>query len=85
MRTLELRAVGADRKPGQWWVGTSDGAQKPFWSCPGCGQVHVLATHRVRQDGEVSPSIVCSKCDFHEYATLDEVQPEIITFDDGRT
>lgn len=60
-------------------MGRSSGRAIALWSCPGCGRIAELDTHRVAADGEVSPSAVCSRCDFHDYITLDEVQPEVVT------
>jgi predicted RNA-binding Zn-ribbon protein involved in translation (DUF1610 family) len=74
MLTLDLRTHG-ERRKGSWWRAGG----KTMWGCPKCGQAHILATHTVRDDGEVYPSVVCGKCDFHDYICLDEVQPEALT------
>lgn len=76
MITLDLRVHGlGEPRKGKWW--RTNG--KTMWGCPKCGQVHQLVTHTVRDDGEVVPSVVCGKCDFHDFVTLDEVQPEAVT------
>ena len=62
-------------RQGTWWRN----AGKNFWGCPKCGQAHTLTPHRVNPEGIVSPSVVCSKCDFHDYVTLEEVSPEAVT------
>ena len=36
--------------------------------------------HRVYEDGAVTPSMICGKCDFHDYVILDrQVAPEAVT------
>jgi C4-type Zn-finger protein len=72
MKTFAPR-IGNDRR-GMWW--TNKGAL--FWGCPECGQTHKLVTHSINEDGQVMPSVVCGKCDFHEYIVLEEVSPEAI-------
>ena len=67
--------VEGDQRKGAWWRASG----KTMWGCPKCGQAHVLTPHKVKPDGEVTPSCVCAKCDFHEYVTLDEVCPEAVT------
>ena len=74
MRHLEPRVGGEDRK-GKWWRASG----QTLWGCPTCGQAHVLTPHRVADDGEVTPSVVCANCDFHEYVTLDEASPEAVS------
>lgn len=61
-------------RKGAWW----HSGGRTFWGCPKCGQAHELTTHKIWSDGAVSPSIVCGKCEFHDYATLDEVAPEAV-------
>ena len=39
-------------------------------SCPGCAEPARL-DHVVSRGGEVSPSLNCSLCDFHEFVKLD--------------
>ena len=76
MITLDLRIPGLrEPRKGHWW--RSNG--HTFWGCPKCGQAHRLTTHRVMEDGEVVPSVICGKCDFHDFIALDEVAPEAVT------
>lgn len=74
MKTLELD-VDKSRKPGSWWPVKGGRA---LWSCPGCGRAAALVPHQIYADGTVLPSVVCGSCDFHEYVTLDECQPEVV-------
>ena len=71
---LNVRLQG-ERRKGTWWRAGG----RTMWGCPKCGQAHQLATHAVRSDGEVVPSVVCGKCDFHDFISLDEVAPEAVT------
>jgi C4-type Zn-finger protein len=75
MRHLEPRLADEPPGKGKWWRA----ADKTLWSCPACGQVHVLSPHRVNYEGIVEPSVVCAKCDFHEYVALEECSPEAVT------
>lgn len=68
---LEPRLEGDPRK-GHYW--TQDA--RTFWGCPECGQAHELTTHTINDCGHVAPSVVCGKCDFHEYVCLEECSPE---------
>lgn len=76
MKTLELN-VEKDRRPGSWWAVRGGRA---LWSCPKCGSVAALVPHQIHADGTVLPSVVCGMraCDFHDYVTLDECQPEVV-------
>lgn len=73
MKHLIPHLHGLPRK-GAWWRAGGN----TMWGCPKCGQAQVLAPHKVATDGEVLPSVVCGKCDFHGYVTLDEVAPEAV-------
>lgn len=85
MKTLALN-VEKDKRPerGTWWpVRYQDGTRGAFWCCPNCGQSAGLKTHKIHADGEVTPSVVCEgatgkPCSFHDYITLEEVQPEVV-------
>lgn len=73
MKHLIPHLHGEPRK-GAWW--RTNG--KTMWGCPKCGQAHVLTPHHVYACGDVLPSVVCGKCDFHDYITLEEVAPEAV-------
>ena len=72
--TLSPRLSHEGRK-GKWWRSVG----KTLWGCPQCGQAHVLTLHKVCDDGAVSPSVICGKCGFHDYISLEEVSPEAVT------
>lgn len=74
MATTLYPRVDAGQRAGKWWRGNG----QTLWGCPKCGQAHVLSPHIIRADGEVTPSVVCAKCDFHDHVTLDEVAPECV-------
>lgn len=74
MTTTLIPHLHGEPRKGTWW--RSD--NRNFWGCPKCGQAHEFH-HRVYEDGEVTPSMICGKCDFHDYVTLDEVAPECVT------
>ena len=84
-KTLALN-VDKDKRPerGTWWsVRYPNGHRMVLWCCPICGQTSALKTHKIHADGEVTPSVVCegatgTPCTFHDYITLDEVQPEVV-------
>jgi ribosomal protein S27AE len=61
---------------GKWWRA----GRKTMWGCPKCGQAHALISHKVNEDGNVMPSVICGKCDFHDYISLEEVAPEAVNF-----
>lgn len=52
-----------------WWSGEGTEASGPTISCPKCQALHGL-DHKISADGELDPSVVCTRCDFHEYARL---------------
>jgi len=39
--------------------------------CPDCGQIMSLASHTIDQNGQVSPSVRCTVCTFHDHIRLD--------------
>lgn len=49
------------------WRLTSNG--DCFVSCPGCG-LRASLDHVVEENGDVTPSLDCSKCDFHAHVSL---------------
>ncbi len=50
----------------------NDGSQIVLIKCK-CGWIGSLVDHDVDDEGQVSPSVICSNedCDFHEYVILD--------------
>ncbi len=67
-----------ERWPGKGeWMRTSDpstGSVNALIGCPSCGQVGHLS-HEIKEDGTVSPSIVCpyaeeKGCTFHDHGVL---------------
>jgi len=47
------------------------------FTCPNCGELGSLTDHDIDDNGNVSPSVVCSyDCGFHEYIKLDGWKPE---------
>jgi len=74
MATTLIPHLAHEPRKGTWWRNND----RNFWGCPKCGQAHEFH-HRVYEDGEVTPSMICGKCDFHDYVVLDEVAPECVT------
>lgn len=67
--------------PGTWQGGTKiDGSRTALFSCPLCGGTGSLADHEIADNGNVTPSVVCmvGDCEFHEYITLENWQPNVI-------
>jgi hypothetical protein len=62
--------------PGTWRQGTSNGKKTAFFRCPKCPTFGALAgTHEIADNGQVTPSMVCPNCDFHEWIELEGWQP----------
>src|SRR5262249_6933838 len=76
-----------DRKPATWIpmngaVKTGEYGYRPsaFFFCPDCGMAVGLWNHRISENGEVSPSVVCPStknrngvadyCRFHDFLVL---------------
>lgn len=81
MTTTLIPHLHGERRKGTWWRNRG----QTFWGCPKCSQAHSLTTHTIREDGEVVPSVVCGKCDFHDYVTLEECAPEAVNYDESPT
>ncbi len=58
-------------KPGEWVRLTTDDPG-PFICCPGCKLPAGISSHKIAQNGLVTPSVVCDRphCDFHEFIQL---------------
>ena len=56
-----------DCAPATWWW--TVGEASPTVSCPKCQALHHL-DHKVAAGGELDPSVVCTRCEFHEWARL---------------
>ena len=48
-----------------------DGQLTAVVACPQCGWRGALSKHNIDSAGAVSPSVVCSTCDFHDWITLE--------------
>lgn len=66
----QLRTGDPTQEKGVWCtVRIAGGAvEVPKLSCPECGFVSIMLPqeHVVDCDGNVSPSVVCPECEFHE-------------------
>lgn len=60
--------LDGEPRRGAWW----HNGKHVVWGCPKCGQAHQLVTHQITEDGDVVPSVVCGKCGFHDYISLEE-------------
>ena len=49
-------------RPGSW--------KATLFCCPN-GHIGSLIDHEIKPNGEVIPSVVCTKCDFHEIIKLE--------------
>lgn len=69
---IEIKEGEPFKKKGVW-RGTKmrDGRRSALMSCPKCGQTCSLSHHKIQDNGEVQPSVVCPMdCGFHEYVKL---------------
>lgn len=64
--------------PGTWWW--MKGQAGPTVSCPVCQKLHMLPLvavggeelfHAIAADGTVSPSVICTRCDWHDRIRLE--------------
>lgn len=80
MQMLEFD-VEKTRTRGTWYPVKGG---RVLWFCPACGQAKALVPHKIYADGTVLPSVVCGakSCEFHDYVTLEECQPEVVNAHD---
>ena len=69
----ETRITKADKETqrynmpkGTWLRIISDGRVSARMSCPGCGSTGTLTLHEIDHLGNVTPSVDCEECDYHE-------------------
>lgn len=56
-----------------WKPLRTDNGIKATFICPECNHERIIGTHDIDDDGNVTPSVVCScgcGCGFHEFVTL---------------
>lgn len=75
MKTLgKVRRIftfSENREAGTYKPCLHEGRRTAIIICPFCRGKLVLNPHKVDQDGDVSPSVVCRPpCSFHEFITL---------------
>lgn len=46
-----------------------DNQETALYTCPN-GHSGLLDEHQISSDGTVSPSIICTECDFHDFVKL---------------
>lgn len=69
MTSLLSKPRGATFSRGQWFL--DDNAEITI-VCPGCGGLaKTKFTHKVSDDGTVSPPLACSHCPFHDTVKLE--------------
>ena len=73
----ETRIVKGDRAadrfnmpPGTWLRITADGTPTARMSCPGCGSAGSLVDHEISEQGNVTPSVDCTQCEYHEVGVV---------------
>ncbi len=60
---------------GEWHPITSDGKPSARMACPGCGANGSLADHEIDEAGNVTPSVDCTECEYHEVGVVVEGWP----------
>ena len=55
---------------GEWHLITSDGKLSARMACPGCGVNGSLAGHEIDRLGNVTPSVDCTECEYHETGVI---------------
>lgn len=65
------------RKPGTWRRFKVGGGRKVVTvSCPNCGKLASLSSHKIAKDGTVTPSLICpydeAGCTFHDNVRLED-------------
>lgn len=63
------RGVEGDRfkmPPGTWLRITADGKPTARMTCPLCGATGTLVDHTIDHLGNVTPSVDCTQCQYHE-------------------
>lgn len=83
--------IEADRSKRQKGVWSMDG-NAIYITCPLCAAIMNATNHRIKEDGEISPCVVCPKCDKHVFMQLvgwnmgirEEVRSEKEKADDER-
>jgi hypothetical protein len=68
-----------DLKPGTWKGGVAQGEKQTALVCCPNGHIASLTDHDIKDDGAVSPSVVCPHegCDFHEFIKLEGWKGEV--------
>ncbi len=73
MSRTELKQGEPWDEKGVWW-GISlfpSSRRSAIVSCPDCGESASLSGHRIGDNGDVTPSLLCPhQCGFHEHVTL---------------
>ena len=61
-----------EMKPGTYKKVRVAGKWSARFRCPKCEVIAGLHDHEIRQDGTVSPSVLCNgPCDFHDHLRLE--------------
>jgi hypothetical protein len=66
------RRTGDDMQRGPWWNGLQrlHCKRTAMVRCP-CGEYLGLQDHAIADDGTVTPSVVCPRCDWHHNLKLE--------------
>lgn len=72
------RDTTGDFPKGRWRSIKRDGVRIASFSCPKCGDRGGLGhgtNHKIAADGAVTPSVMCDRCDFHDFVKLEGWEP----------